>query len=342
MSHNGNGNMAHGLPNYYYTDTKIQQVELERIFRHSWLLVGREDDLAAGGDYFTRTICGEPIMVVRNNDGQINAMYNVCAHRGMRLAEGSGNYRRLYCPYHGWTYDLNGQLKGVPFNECLPSLQKENIKLQAVQLDTWGGFIFVNLDPEAVSLADYLGDMPTRWQTYHDDWEGLRPVKHISYDEPFNWKIFMENAVDYYHIPFIHQDTLDLPPVFNNVPDGKHFMLTTSTPEAEYTRYFDLLFPNTYFHIGHNKIQVLTVNPVTPDQCQVDVTFYQTPAMAAEYPINDPRMHRDINQILHEDFDICRTLQQQAQSTAYRILYTAHKMEEGVDHFDKMVLEALQ
>jgi phenylpropionate dioxygenase-like ring-hydroxylating dioxygenase large terminal subunit len=118
--------------------------------------------------------------------------------------------------------------------------------------------------------------------------------------------------------------------------------LTPVTPEENYRRFFDLIFPNMYFHVGPSKVQLFRVLPVAPDKSHVDVILYQTPEQAEAYPINDPRMHRDINQILHEDFTICRVLQEQASSQAYRILYTATDLEEGVDHFDKMVLAVLQ
>ena len=334
-------NRAHGIPNHYYTDEQVLAQENKHIFRRTWMLVGREDQLRNGGDYLTCEIGGEPIVVTRDHEGQLHAMYNVCAHRGMRLAEGCGNYRRLYCPYHGWTYDMSGQLRGVPFDKHLPALDKATVRLQPVQVATWGGFIFVNLDLEAETLARFLARMPERWEAYHADWEGLREVKRTTYDEPFNWKIFMENSVDYYHVPFIHQETLELPPVIENVASGHHFMLTTDTPEAQFTRYFDFLYPNIYFHISPSKILMMRATPVTAGATHVDIVFYQTDEQAEEYPINDPTKHRDMAQIMNEDFSICRVLQQQAASGAYRILYTAHDLEEGVDHFDKMVLAAL-
>jgi choline monooxygenase len=210
-----------------------------------------------------------------------------------------------------------------------------------VQVDTWGGFLFVNLDPAAAPLVDFLGAMPQRWEEYHADWVGLREVKRVSYEEAFNWKIFMENSVDYYHVPFIHQETLEMPPVIKNYPAGQHFMLTTTTPEVQYTRYFDLLFPNVYFHVGTSKIQMFRVLPLAPDRSHLEVIFYQTPAQAEAYPVNDPTKHRDIKQILSEDFEICRVLQQQARSRAFAILHSAKDLEEGVAHFDRTLLAAL-
>ena len=334
-------NQAHGLANYYYTSPEIWAQEINQIFQRSWQIVGRVEELANPGDYVTCTVGGEPLVVVRNQEGVLHAMINVCAHRGMRLAEGCGNYKRLYCPYHGWTYDLTGQLRGVPYEKSLPALDKERIRLTQAQVDSWGGFIFVNLDPQALSLRESLGAMIRRWEGYQADWTDLREVKRYSYAEPINWKIFMENSTDYYHIPFIHSETLELPPIIENEACGPHFMLTPVTPEEQYRRFFDMIFPNMYFHVGPSKVQLFRVQPVSAVTSQVDIIQYQTPEQAEEHPINDPRKHRDINQILHEDFAICRVLQEQAQSRAFRILYTARDLEEGVDHFDKMVLAAL-
>ena len=341
QSENVTQNLADSLPNYYYTDKEILQQEYEIIFRNTWQIMGREEELANQGDYLTCDIAGEPIVIVRDQ-GKLRAMHNVCAHRGMKLAEGRGNYKRIFCPYHGWTYDLDGRLRGVPYQNCLPNLQKENVRLMQAEIDTWGGFIFVKLKPDGVSLAEDLGGMVDRWEGYQADWSQLREIKRYTYDEPVNWKIFMENATDYYHIPFIHQETLELPPKIENVPCGHHFMLTPITPEEDYRRFFDLVYPNMYFHVGPSKVQLFKVTPLAPDRSHVDIILYQTPEQAAEYPINDPRKHRDINQILQEDFAICRVLQEQASSQAFRIVYTAHELEEGVNHFNKMIRNALR
>ena len=334
-------NQAHGMPNYYYTSQEIYEQERQVIFQRTWQIVGRQETLANSGDYLTCQIGGEPLVVIRNETGELHAMRNVCAHRGMRLAEGCGNYKRLFCPYHGWTYDLNGQLRGVPFENHLPQLDKESVRLVQAQVDTWGGFVFVNLAVDAPSLRASLGAMIARWEESLPDWSRLREVRRYTYDKPINWKIFMENSTDYYHIPFIHSETLSLPPILENVACGQHFMLTSLTPSENYRRFFDLLFPSMYFHVGYSKIQLFQVYPVSAVASHIVITQYQTPEQADAYPINDPRKHNDIDQILHEDFAICRVLQEQASSQAYQIRYTAHDLEEGVDHFDKMVLTAL-
>lgn len=333
---------AYGLPNGYYTSPAILDQERTTLFKRTWQIVGREEALAGPGDYLTCDIGGEPLVVIRSDDMRLTALYNVCAHRGMRLAEGTGNCKRLTCPYHSWTYDLSGQLQGVPYARYLPEgFDKTAVHLPNARIDTWGGFVFVSLDSENEGLRAYLGDMIDRWEAYCPDWDGLRAVQRLTFDQPCNWKIFMENATDYYHIPFIHQNSLGMPPVFENRAAGQHFMLTTATPDEGYSRFFDLLFPNNYFHVGPNKVQHFWVVPTTPESSHIEIVLYQTPAQMDEYPLSDPTKHRDLRQILDEDFAICRVLQQQARSEFFRVHYTAIEFEAGVNHFDSALRAAL-
>ncbi len=335
--------MVFGLPNNYYFDPAVLEAEKAALFRRSWQIVGRESQLRAPGDYLTSTIADEPLVVVRDDERRLHAFANVCAHRGMRLAANDGHCTRFVCPYHSWIYDLHGQLQSVPFARYLPEdFEKSKVRLPPALVDTWGGFVFVNLDLSGDGLKSFLGEMVARWQDYNTEWEALQEVEQLTYDdEQFNWKIFMENSTDYYHIPFIHQGSLSMPPVFATGAAGPHFMLTTATPEENYRRYFDLVFPNNYFHIAPNKIQHFRVVPKTPETCRVEVTLYQTPAQMDAYPLSDPTKHREVSRILDQDFAVCRVLQEQARSRHFRVRYTASDLEDGVNHFDATVLAAL-
>lgn len=331
-----------GLPNRYYTDPEILGREMAVLFGRSWQIAGRESDLSEPGAYLTFDVGSEPVLVARGHDMVLHAMFNVCAHRGMRLATGAGTTRRLVCPYHRWTYDLDGSLVSAPYSTHLSGgFDKASVRLPPARVDTWGGFVFVNLDPEAEDLRSYLGGMVDRWDEYHPDWGGLREATRLTYTEPFNWKIFMENSTDYYHIPFIHEGSLGLPPVLENQASGRHFMLTTSTPDDGYRRFFDLLFPNSYFHVAPNKIQHFKVMPVDPGTSRIDVVLYQTQAQAERYPMDDPSKHRDLCRILDEDFAICRALQRQTASTRFGVGFSARDFEDAVNHFDRAVLAAL-
>lgn len=334
---------SYGLPSHYYTDPAILRREQSMLFGRMWQIVGREGDVLAAGSFLTCVVAGEPVIVARGEGGELHAFSNVCAHRGMRLADGAGTCKRFVCPYHGWTYDPTGRLVAVPLARYLPDdFDRTRIQLARAKVGTWGGFVFVNLDPAAESLASYLGDMVKRWEDYGTDWPELRVVRRITYDEPFNWKIFMENSTDYYHIPFIHRETLALPPVFRNRSAGLHFMLTAVTPDEGYDRYFDLVFPNSYFHIGPSKIQHFQVSPRTPGESAIEIVLYQTPVQMERFPLNDPTKHLDVDRILAEDFAICRALQQQATSQYFRVRYTADQLEEGVNHFDRTLLTMLR
>ena len=326
------------IPGYYYHDPAVLQRELAILWHGFWQLVGRVEDLAAPGDYLACQVGEQRVLLVRDEAGQLRGFHNVCAHRGMALAEGRGQVRRFQCPYHGWTYGLDGGLRAVPHRKQIPCLDMGAVHLTGVQVDTWGGFVFVKLTDDGESLADFLGSMKARWETYHDDWWALREVRRLAFHEPFNWKLFMENSVDYYHIPFIHPETLELPPVVRNQPTGWHFGLTSVSPEEDYERFFDLLFPNAYFHVGPSKVQWFRVTPVSPGACHIEIRLYQTPAQARAYPINDDNKHRDIARILEEDFRICRVLQGQTLSPSFRIRYSARDLEEGVAHFGRTLM----
>lgn len=329
------------IPGYYYHDATILTRETELLWHGFWQIVGRLENVAEPGEYFACKVGGQRIVVVRDDTGALRAFHNVCAHRGMALVETQGRVRHFQCPYHGWAYGLDGSLKGVPHRKQIPCLDMDTVRLHEVQVDSWGGFVFVKLSPGGQSLREFLGAMVERWESYHGDWSSLREVRRLEFQEPFNWKLFMENSVDYYHIPFIHPETLELPPVIHNASVGWHFMLTPVTPEERYERFFDLLFPNAYFHVGPNKVQLFKVTPLSPERSLIDIVLYQTPEQAREYPIDDPNKHRDIAQILEEDFKICRVLQGQTHSPSFRIRYAARDLEEGVVHFGRTLMDVV-
>ena len=147
---------AETLPPECYTDADFYDLEKEALFNHEWLCVGRESDLTEPGDYFTTHIIDEPIIVVRNKKNDIKAMSAVCQHRAMLVAEGKGNCRAFRCPYHHWTYSLDGNLLKGPAMEKTCDFMKEDYNLPTFQLEVWLGFIFINFDDEAPPLAPRL------------------------------------------------------------------------------------------------------------------------------------------------------------------------------------------
>lgn len=148
---------AHHLPGDFYTSPEIQRLERDRIFRREWLCVGRVEEFPNPGDYAALCIADEPVVLCRDRSGKLRAFFNVCRHRGTEVALGCGNSTRFTCPYHAWTYDLDGRLLGAPFTDDIENFDRALFGLKPVNLDSWGGFVFINLDPAARPLADALG-----------------------------------------------------------------------------------------------------------------------------------------------------------------------------------------
>ncbi len=202
---------ASTLPASCYTSTEWHAREAERIFRREWVCVGRADQIPEAGDYFTTTLCDDPIIVVRDRGGEPRAYSNVCRHRGCVIATGSGNSKTLQCPYHRWTYALSGELLATPGRphpmEEITNFQQEEYGLLPLRMAEWGGFVFVNFDGNAPALTWWLGDLPGWMDAYGFD--GMTTVRHISHVVACNWKVFLENSMEAYHVPFVHQRQVD-------------------------------------------------------------------------------------------------------------------------------------
>ncbi len=148
------------LPASWYEDPAVYRLEQERIFRRTWQYAGHVDRVARPGDYFTCRAGDVPVVVVRDRAGNVNAFVNVCRHRWTEVVQGSGHRETLQCPYHAWTYDLDGSLRAAPRCELEPGFDKSEYGLLPVKVDTWGPFVFVNPDLDAAPLAEMLGELP--------------------------------------------------------------------------------------------------------------------------------------------------------------------------------------
>ena len=197
---------ARGLPPRAYLSEEFYELELEHLFRRDWICVGREEEVAQTGDYFTIELAGEPLLIVRGTDNRLRALSNVCRHRYMQVVMGQGNAARLSCPYHGWSYRLDGRLMGATGMAESRILDKENCRLPEFRLETWLGFIFVNLDNDAEALAPRLQELGDRLAPYHIDRMRISSM----YDEIWegNWKLTMENNAEAHHHRTLHPDTL--------------------------------------------------------------------------------------------------------------------------------------
>jgi len=199
--------LAETLPPLCYTNSEFYEFEKEAVFNHEWLCVGRESQVSRPGDYFTTSIIDEPLVVARDLDGDIRAVSAVCQHRGMLVAEGSGNARRFVCPYHKWSYALDGALANCPAMEKTERFDKSRIRLPALRVETWQGFVFVNFDADAAPLTPRLRYVAAAIERY-----GLADAEPADEPQtsvfPWNWKVMFENNNDGYHANRLHSGPL--------------------------------------------------------------------------------------------------------------------------------------
>ncbi|MBP9183337.1 MAG: Rieske 2Fe-2S domain-containing protein [Fuscovulum sp.] len=197
---------AQAMPKSVYVSESFAAAEERQIFAREWLCAGRAEALPNPGDYLTMEIAGEPIIILRDRDGALRGMSNVCRHRMSTLLEGRGNTRSIVCPYHAWTYNLDGTLRGAPAMARNESFCKDDVKLPAIRVEDWQGWIMVTLNPEAPAPAVTLAGV--------DRLVGHLPMKDYTevFREEFswdtNWKVLAENFMESYHLPVCHAGTI--------------------------------------------------------------------------------------------------------------------------------------
>ena len=199
------------LPAEIYTSEEFLDFERRALFDHEWLCVGLASEIPRPGDWFTKTVNGEPVIVVRGKDGEVRALSAVCQHRAMQVCEGAGNDTKFTCPYHHWSYGLDGRLLGAPAMERTRDFDKSDWGLPRLRLEIWNGFVFINFDKEAEPLAPTL----SRYAPYleHYDLENsICPGTFTLEGLPWNWKVMFENFNDGYHANRLHKYVQDFCP----------------------------------------------------------------------------------------------------------------------------------
>ena len=197
---------AWSMPSEFYTSSEFLALEKERLFRSQWVCVGRSHQVSQVGDYFTTELVGEPLIVVRTNDNQVKILSNVCRHRGSVVVKGSGNTTSFVCPYHAWSYHVDGRLRRAPLIEARADFDLARCRLPDFACEIWGGFIYVNLDNTALPLTPQLTGLSDLIKHYHmDNMVELHSEESIW---ETNWKCLTENFMEGYHLSTIHNKTL--------------------------------------------------------------------------------------------------------------------------------------
>jgi glycine betaine catabolism A len=298
---------AFTLPGRYYTAEEAFQAEQERIFARQWVLVGRAEQIAAPGDYFLAEVAGESLIVVRGKDGAARALFNVCRHRGTRMcAEERGRFAStIQCPYHAWTYGLDGQLLAARLMQDVVGFDKADWPLRRAELAEWEGFLFVNLAPEPVPFERAFAPLIGKFAAWGIP--QLRVAKRIDYDLACNWKLVVQNYSECYHCPLIHPDldrlsesTSGRNDLFEGPFLGGYMTLnhgfgsmtlsgkeaaaplgTLSGEELERVYYYSL-FPNVLLSLHADYVMVHTLRPVSAARTLVSCEWLFAPGVPEE------------------------------------------------------------
>ena len=353
------GPLATGLPAFAYAKDAFFSLEQEKLFPNNWVCVGYSHDLPNTGDVLPIDLCGRPIVLVRNNFGSISAFQNVCRHRCMKLVDKKTNVGRLFkCPYHAWAYDLDGNLRAAPHfgginNQKPNSFDFSNYGLVPINIDTWGQWIFINLNGNAGNLKEHVKPLENRLKGINLN--DLRLVGVLDFGEiNTNWKFLMENFIEPYHVPVVHKSTTDQPLGDHYVvSDGKCLGsavdISSDKDDDELgdslnvsSRYLTL-FPN--FVLGRyfpDQLGVYVNLPVSSSRTHQYRAIYKTDGVDAGGQETETLMKLwwDVHK---EDHEMCERLQQGRSSaiSSEGGILSPH-WETSVREFQDLVMSAIR
>src|SRR5579872_2139685 len=339
---------AFTIPGPWYVDARIAELEAKTVFSKTWQMVGRVEQVEKAGQFVTANIAGEPIVAVRGNDGVLRGFYNVCRHHAAAVVtEACGQASILHCPYHGWNYGLDGSLKGVP------DFDRQKNGLVPVRAEVWEKFVFVNLDPQAASLQDFLGGLVKRVAPL-----GVNKLHYFdsrSYDIACNWKVFVDNYLDGgYHVPHLHKG-------LNSVLDYKEYTIenedryclqsspmvassedaaTGATRQGDRAWYF-WQYPNLMINCYEGYMDTNLVIPLDVDHCRVIFDFYFADVSAAARAYNEQSVAVGAR-VQDEDLGICEAVQRGLKSRAYGAGRLSVRREAGEHLFHRLLAADLK
>jgi choline monooxygenase len=365
-----------------YTSREFFEIEREKVFATSWVVVGFTSQVQKTGQVIVAEVAGRSIIVTRDKQGELRAFHNVCRHRAAKLLDdGTRAVRnnRIRCPYHSWTYDLEGKCLGTPLFEGsdipeearaafdmseVRGFDKADYGLLPVKAESWGFLVFVNLDPDAAPLTEQLGDLPDRFSDYRlDEW---RVVREKGYEVAANYKLVGENFLEYYHLPWVHPELVQVSriedhyrwqgpglyagfcttPIRQNTEGGGWQGLppvsTLRGDDAESGR-FVLLFPNFAISVLPNHAFIIVANPVGPDR-----TVEETVILSHPESLDNPHAEKELDQLMCfwdlvnlQDIEIVERVQEGISNPAYRGGRMCYQFEETLHRYQNIVIDKM-
>ena len=354
------------LPAAYYVDHEFFKREMDVLFGHMWICAGRTEQVEGPGQFFIREVAGESVIVTRGASPRVNAFYNVCRHRGTRLCtEDAGTFGgSIQCPYHAWTYDLDGRLIGAPHMEEVPHFRKDDYPLHRVHADVWDGHIFLNLAKEPQPLSTQLADLPPKFRAWR--MEELRLGHRIVYDVKANWKLLVQNYSECLHCPNLHPalnrlshylsgeneplratymgGRMDLRPgVATLSMDGtcpRAFLPGLSGEDVRRVYYY-AIFPNMLLSLHPDYMLVHTLWPLAADRTINVCEWHFHPETLAQSGFNASDAIEFWDMTNRQDWHVCELSQAGIASRAYTPGPYSNR-EDLLYAFDNMIVELHQ
>jgi phenylpropionate dioxygenase-like ring-hydroxylating dioxygenase large terminal subunit len=351
---------VYGLPPTAYFDQEWYERERRELFGRTWNLVGHESTITEPGDYFTAMVGADPVVVVRTADGGLRGYLNICRHRGMTIVCGSGNCgESLRCGYHGWEFTAaEGALTRVPQRKTqFPDLDVDGLGLHPVAVATWGKFVFVHPDPaEAGTFETWLGDFPPHMGAY--PWDDLVEIGRTQVPLKCNWKLYIENHIDWLHLWYLHQDSLKQYEHHEARYDttGLHWYSAEDLrsgeepyepagippipglPEVEVTTLrANMFFPNVPVACIGRVVQTYTVVPTGPETCFLDLRSYGAPGGV----VTDQVRAEGLIVLRDEDGVACEQMQEAMHSPRFEVGPLAYEHERPIADFHRNLLAFL-
>ena len=342
-----------------YTEPVWADVDVRAVLARTWQWICHVEKLRHPGSYVSATVAGMPIAVVRGRDGDLRAFYNVCKHRAHELLRGSGTTHNIVCPYHAWTYDLDGSLKAARRADRMATFDKSEVCLDQVLVEEFGGMVFVNLDAGAVPLGEQAGDLAEDIARWAPDVAELTHAKRLTYDVATNWKNVIDNFLECYHCHIAHKEFVDLVDMktyevrthgiwsSHFAEAGKHENAAYDVSGASVTQHAVWwLWPNTCLlrYPGRGNFMVFQVLPAGPERTLETWDFFFETSELVEAEVQSVRYVDEVLQV--QDIDLVESVQRGMRTPAFdqgRIVYDPQGSglsEHGVHHFHGLVLDA--
>jgi phenylpropionate dioxygenase-like ring-hydroxylating dioxygenase large terminal subunit len=342
------------IPWDWYADPSVARLEQEVIFRRTWQYAGHTDALAEPGSFVTTRAGDVPVVLVRGRDGELRGFVNVCRHRGYLLCDGDGRRETLQCPYHAWTYDLDGALRSAPRADSEPGFDRDSLSLVPVAVDTWGPFVFVNPDVDCAPLADHLGELPRIVAEGGVDVDALVFYRRAAGDYEANWKVCVENFLGCYHCAVAHPSfskAIDVTPGTYALEEHPTFSsqygpaknggggVYDAAGEIERGQ-FHLLFPGTTVNLmpGRGNLSIGPVIPVGATQTYRYLDYFFLPDTDEQWIADYMELDAQVGA---EDRVLVERVQVGMQSGAVQAGYILPESERLIAHFERLLVAAL-